>query len=458
MESWRFLSATEGLSALRSSALDVEGWAELCLQRVAARDAAVRAWAWLDPHQVRDQARELDKSDVSRPLHGVPIGIKDIIHTADMPTQYNSPIYRHFRSGGDAACVAVLRAAGAMIFGKTETVEFASNARKAVSRNPFDPERTPGGSSSGSGAAVGDGQVPIALGTQTGGSVIRPASFCGAYAMKPTWGTVSRDGTKTYAPTLDTIGWYARDPRDLRLVYDVFDPFDLLDDAGAAAASAGGSEVWPLQKARSSSHIVALAGRRMAICRSPFEAQAAPESLRLLDTMTEGLRAAGAEVVELKLPAHFEQLAAVHFTIMRAEGRTSFLPEFRAKRHRLHDFITGHYSAEPAVHRTSLRQAWDLAARCRAEFDEIAGEFDAVVTPSSVGYAPRGREGTGDPVFNAMWTLLHVPCINLPGAAAWLELPLGVTITGPRGHDRQLLQLAEAFAAAGLSAAAPLRR
>lgn len=445
MADWKFLGAAEGVDAIRAGKLDVETWANLCLERVAERDDAVRAWAWLDPQQVRDEARELDKYDAARPLHGVPIGVKDIIDTGNMPTQYNSPIYRHFQPAADAACVALLRAAGALIFGKAETVEFASNARKAVSRNPFSPERSPGGSSSGSGAAVGDGQVPIALGTQTGGSVIRPASFCGAFAMKPTWGTVSRDGVKTYAPTLDTIGWYARNPRDLRLVYDVYDTLDVERDVPANAHSTADGATSDLS------------GMRLAVCRSPFEDRAAPETLKLLDETADRLREAGATVVPLSLPAHFQKLAAAHFTIMRAEGRVSFLREYRTERHRLHDFIADHFAPHPEVTRQALLQAYDLAATCRIEFDELAGEVDGIITPSSVGYAPQGRDDTGDPVLNAMWTLLHAPCIHLPSVASWLELPLGVTLTGPRGSDRRLLTLAEAITAAGIAAANPLR-
>jgi Asp-tRNA(Asn)/Glu-tRNA(Gln) amidotransferase A subunit family amidase len=181
---------------VRAGEASVEGVARACLDRVATRDAAVKAWSFIDPAAVLRTARELDKWPHKGPLHGVPIGVKDMIDTVDMPTQHNSPIYAGHRPGQDAGAVATLRAAGALIFGKTDTTEFAAAGRFAATRNPFDLERTPGGSSSGSAAAVADLQVPLALGTQTGGSTIRPASFCGIFALKPSWGVVSREGVK----------------------------------------------------------------------------------------------------------------------------------------------------------------------------------------------------------------------------------------------------------------------
>ena len=184
-----------------------------CLARIAARDADVKAWLWLDPDHVIRRARELDKLPAKRPLHGLPFGVKDVIDTTDYPTTQNSPIYDGARIGRDAACVAVVRGAGALILGKTDTVEFASGGRKAVTRNPYNFAHTPGGSSSGSGAAVGDFQVPLAFGTQTGGSHIRPASFNGIYGIKPTWNRLSREGVRMSSITLDTVGWYGRSGR-----------------------------------------------------------------------------------------------------------------------------------------------------------------------------------------------------------------------------------------------------
>ena len=198
----------DALSArMRDGEITAEQLARACLVRIAAREADVRAWSYVDPDAVIRQARELDKLPSRGPLHGIPIGVKDIYNTADMPTQHNSPIYTGHRPNADAATVGTLRAAGALILGKTDTMEFASTGRLAATRNPHNLARTPGGSSSGSAAAVGDFHVPLALGTQTGGSLIRPASFCGVYAMKPTWNAVSAEGVKLISTTLDTVGW-----------------------------------------------------------------------------------------------------------------------------------------------------------------------------------------------------------------------------------------------------------
>jgi Asp-tRNA(Asn)/Glu-tRNA(Gln) amidotransferase A subunit family amidase len=188
------LTAAALSARLRDGEITSELLARACLGRIAAREADVRAWSYVDPDAVIRQARELDKLSSCGKLHGIPIGVKDIYNTADMPTQHNSPIYTGHRPNADAATVGTLRAAGALILGKTDTMEFASTGRLAATRNPHNLARTPGGSSSGSAAAVGDFHVPLALGTQTGGSLIRPASFCGVYAMKPTWNAVSAEG------------------------------------------------------------------------------------------------------------------------------------------------------------------------------------------------------------------------------------------------------------------------
>jgi Asp-tRNA(Asn)/Glu-tRNA(Gln) amidotransferase A subunit family amidase len=220
------LSVTEAAVAIAAGNLTSEDLVRDCLARIEKREPVVRAWAALDPYRAIAEARELDRhfsrNGAVGPLHGIPVGIKDMIDTADLPTQHNSPLYRGHRPGQDAACVAVLRAAGAMILGKTETVEFAAGGRKAPTTNPHDRCRTPGGSSSGSAAAVADFHVPLAFGTQTGGSLIRPASFCGLYALKPSWGLVSREGAKLASLSCDTIGWYAREISDLSLVAQVF--------------------------------------------------------------------------------------------------------------------------------------------------------------------------------------------------------------------------------------------
>lgn len=415
------LTASAASALIASRALRVEELARDCLARVAERDPAVRAWAFVDPDEVLRQARELDKVPRRGPLHGIPIGVKDVIDAADMPTTHNSPLYQGYRPGGDAACVATLRAAGALILGKTDTTEFAAAGRWAATANPHDLSRSSGGSSAGSAAAVADEQVPLALGTQTGGSLIRPASFCGVFALKPSWGVVSREGAKLYSMTLDTIGWYGRSVGDLRLLAEVFaigDPVPAM----------------PLR------------GARIGVCRSPVWDTAETASRDALADATDRLAAAGATMVPLDLPAAFDTMPTrVHRTILHSEGRAAFLNLARQHGAALHDDFHHRVENRDGITREALRRAYDDAARCRAEFDAIAGEFAAVLTPSAIGEAPQGRN-PGNPAFNQMWTLLHVPCVNVPGRRGPSGLPVGVTLTGPRFSDLALLAVAESVA------------
>ncbi len=415
------LTASAASAMIASGALKVEALARDCLDRVAARDPAVRAWAFVDPAAVLRQARELDKVPRRGPLHGIPIGIKDVIDTADMPTCHNSPHYQGHRPGADAACVATLRAAGALILGKTDTTEFAAAGRWAATGNPHDLSRTSGGSSSGSAAAVADEHVPLALGTQTGGSLIRPASFCGVFALKPTWGLVSREGAKLYSLTLDTIGWYGRSVADLRLLAELF-------GLGAAVPP------------------VSLRDARIGLCRSPIWDLAEPATRDAFTEAADRLAAAGADLVPLDLPASFRDMPTrVHRTILHSEGRAAFLSLIRTFGDAVHDDFRHRVENRDGFTHEMLRDAYDVAARCRAEFDTIAKGFTAVLTPSAVGEAPAGRN-PGNPVFNQMWTLLHVPCVNVPSRRGPHGLPVGVTLTGPRFSDQSLLATAESVA------------
>jgi Asp-tRNA(Asn)/Glu-tRNA(Gln) amidotransferase A subunit family amidase len=415
------LTATEALECMRSGGLSAEALARACLARVEARDQLVHAWTHVDPNQVMAAARAGDGQVAKGPLSGVPIGIKDVILTRDMPTQYNSPIYQGFSPGIDAACVMILRAAGALIFGKTDTVEFAATGRRALTCNPHDLERTPGGSSSGSAAAVADRHVPIALGTQTAGSIVRPASFCGVFGMKPTWNLVSNEGAKMFSPTLDTIGWYARSAEDLALVYDVFDPE-------------------PTAEA-----VLDIAEARIAICRTPVWDQAGPATRTALADAVELLRKAGATVIDLELPSPFERLPELQTLIMRAEARGTFLSEYRAHYDLLGASFREQVENIDDYTRDQLRAAYDVAAQCRAVFDDIAAGYDAVLAPSTVGEATVGLESTGSYVFNGLWTLLQAPCINVPGFTGPNGLPVGLTVTGPRFADRKVLAASAAL-------------
>ena len=407
---------------LRNGLLDVETVARACLDRIAARDPLVHAWAEIDPERVLGEAQRLDAIPPDRrgPLHGVPMGIKDVLLTRDMPTRYGSALYRDFAPTIDAASVAVLRAAGALLLGKTHTVEFAAIGAKPPTRNPCNLEHTPGGSSSGSAAAVADGHVPLALGTQTGGSIIRPASFCGTWALKPTWGLVDRDGAKMFANSLDTIGWFGRSPEDLALLLDVFDPApgEVLPCTGT-----------PL---------------RVALCQTPMWRAAQPETHHAFATVEAALRAAGAHVTKLVLP--FDTLATDHETIMFGEGQRAFLAADREHGSALNPVFRAMVARAP--HPEQLLGAYDRAARARTAFDDIAGAFDVVVAPSTPGAAPHGLANGGSYAFNGMWTLLHTPCVNIPGFVGSGGLPVGLTVTGRRFADSRVVAIAGRIAEA----------
>jgi Asp-tRNA(Asn)/Glu-tRNA(Gln) amidotransferase A subunit family amidase len=416
------LTASAAAAMIRSGRLTCERLAAACIERIERRDAPVGAWSYLDREAVLRKARELDDRPVRGPLHGIPIGVKDVILTADMPTRYNSALYEGFFPKIDAPCVGVLRGAGALIFGKNDTVEFAVNGRRALTRNPHDPARTPGGSSSGSAAAVADGQGPISLGTQTGGSIIRPASYCGVYAIKPTWNAVNHEGFKVCSATMETLGWYARSVEDLELLCDVF---GIRDDQEPAP--------------------IGLQGAAVAVCRTPVWDQALPETRSAIDCAVTVLRNAGAVVSELELDPNFAGLTAAHRTIMQSEMRSSFLAEYVNFGDGLYDEIRATIRNDAKISRADLVKAYDLAARCRARFDELMSQFDAVLTPSAPGEAPVGLEDTGVAVFNRIWTLLHVPCVNVPGLKGPSGLPVGLTITGARFTDRRVLAIAGAL-------------
>ena len=382
----------------------------------------MRAWTHLDPASVLAQARELDRRGPGGPLHGLPVGVKDVIYTSDMPTQHNSPLYYGDHPRLDAACISLLRQAGALILGKTDTVEFAATGRRALTRNPHDLRRTPGGSSSGSAAAVADFHTPLALGTQTGGSTLRPASYCGVFGFKPTWNLVSNEGCRTYARSLDTLGWFARTAEDLSLLHSVLDP--------EYAADAP-----PLR----------IEDARFALCRTPMWEEALPETRRALETAAERLRRAGARVEPLELPPSFSDLPRLQLLVMRAEGRSAFLAEYRTAGASLHPSLREQVENVDGHSRADLCAAYDTAALHRITFDRLAAGYDAVLTPSTPGVAPMGLAETGPLTFNGLWTLLHVPCANVPGLASPDGLPVGVTVTGPRFADATVLAAAAAL-------------
>jgi len=418
------LTAAAASDLIARKELSCEELTRSCLERISDRDPVVRAWTHVDPEQAIRHARELDRQPPRSPLHGIPFGIKDVIDTADLPTTHNSPIYIGHRVGRDAACVAVVRHSGGVILGKTDTVEFACAGRRALTRNPHNLAHTPGGSSSGSAAAVADLMCPLAFGTQTGGSLIRPASYTGIYAFKPTAGLVSREGAKMYSQTLDTIGSYGRSIADLRLVAGVF----RLPQADEAT----GFDPDRL---------------RIGVCRTPYWDRAEAAGRDALEFATRQLERAGVEIRSVELADDFGKLARAHEIIMHGEGRAAFLPEYLGHYERLHQDFRDHVENAKMITPRMMADAYDLAARCRAEFDRLfATGVDAILTLATPGVAPEGYHFTGDIIFTAFWTLLHVPALCVPAGPGENGLPIGIQLIGPRFGDLALLDVGEAVA------------
>jgi Asp-tRNA(Asn)/Glu-tRNA(Gln) amidotransferase A subunit family amidase len=414
------LTATEAGAAIREGRLDVRRYVRAALQRIAERDRDLMAWAFLDADLASRRAAELASAPGAGPLHGIPVGIKDVIDTFDMPTCHNSPLFAGNRPAADAPVVAMLRAAGALILGKTETTEFAAAGHHPRTRNPCDLERTSGGSSAGSAAAVADFHVPIAIGTQTGGSTMRPASFCGVYAFKPTWGAVSREGVRLFSASFDTVSWFARSVEDLDLLADVF----AIGPAIPTPPSAG--------------------GLRVAFCRSPQWASVEPPMRAAFAQARDSLRDICAEVIDLELPPDFGRLNDAYEVIAKHEGGVAFRYLYLLRREELHDDFRQMVESGARMPAENLREAYDLAARCRQAFDALAADFDVIVAPGAAGEAPKGPH-PGSPALNLIWSTLRAPCVNLPRWRSRAGLPLGLTLTSARFADRRLLAVAAAL-------------
>ena len=409
--------AAETARAIAEGRTGSEEAVAACLARIAEREAAVRAWAWLDPGHALAQARARDAARPLGPLHGVPVGIKDIFDTADMPTQMGSPIYDGHRPAADAASVAILRAAGAVILGKTVTAEFAGTHPGATT-NPHDAQRTPGGSSQGSAAGVADFMVPVALGTQTGGSVLRPSSFCGIVGFKPSFGSFNRAGIKSAAESLDTIGLHARSLEDIALVGDVL--------TGREPGGIAGLDRPP----------------RIGICHTPLWRLAEPETAAAIENTAEAAREAGAAVDEVRLPAAFDALADARRAINDYERARAMAHEWRTDRDRLSPAMRNTVEAGLAVPHAEYRAALARTRDCRRLLDWLFDDWDALLAPAVNGEAPPGLDYAGDPAFQALWTMLHVPAITLPTHRGPNRMPVGIQLVARRGEDDLLLSVA----------------
>ena len=406
------IGVARAVALLSRRELSAEELVRQCLARIGEREPAVQAWEVLDAEGALGEARRIDALRERPLLCGVPVGIKDLIDTADLPTAYGSPPHRGHRPVRDAACVRALREAGAIVLGKTVTTEFAVYS-PGKTRNPHDPSRTPGGSSSGSAAAVADGMVPFALGTQTAGSVIRPASFCGAIGWKPSFGTVSLEGVHPLAPSLDTLGFFVR----------------ALEDVPLVLAALTGAQLRPARPPR-----------RFGLCRTELWDRAELATRNLVEDAAHRLARAGAEVVDVELPAG---LADAQIAIMGAEAAVALRDEPpEGLSPRLREFL----EAGRAVSPDRLRAARELARS--AAFPTV----DAILTAAAVGEAPVGLAATGDPALSRIWTLLGTPCVSLPLLRGPAGLPVGLQLVAARGADDRLLAAA-AFAAEKLGGA-----
>lgn len=413
------LSACEAAAAIARGNLTSVELVESLLERVAERDEDVRAWAFLDPELVRAQARVADDTAPKGALHGVPVGLKDIIDAYDMPTGFNSPIYPGYRPVADSAVAAMIRRSGGLVFGKTETTEFA-NRHPGRTRNPHDPARTPGGSSQGSAAAVADYQVPLSIGTQTSGSIVRPAAFCGVVGYKPSFGEISRVGVKQQSGTLDTLGLCARDVADTELLRSV-----LVGSPHEPVAAAEG----PLT---------------IAICRPPEWDEATEAARARVEEAAAAFEARGVRLREFDLPADlFDGWIDDHRRIANFEASRNFAHEKHHHREGLSETLYEGRILDGE--KTSVADY--IASQRRSEamriwYETAMEDVDAVLTLSAAGEAPVGLGNTGSATYNSLWTMLYAPCLTLPAGTGPAGMPLGVQLIGRRFEDERLFSIA----------------
>lgn len=413
------LAATEAADLIARNVITSEALVAACLDRIAEREPVVEAWAHLDRGLALDQAvaadRRQKRGEPLGPLHGVPVGIKDIIDTEALPTENGTAIFKGRQAAADAAVVRLLKAAGAVILGKTVTTELAFFG-PGKTRNPHDPGRTPGGSSSGSAAAVADFHVPLALGTQTAGSILRPASYCGVIGMKPTFGLVPREGALEQSPPLDTIGGYARHIGDIRCLIEAMSE----PHVGLAAEAKQG-------------------GLRLAFVRSPAWPQGEPEMQAAFLAL---VRTHGGIIAEVELPSGFADTAGLQRAVQFRDIAKNYGPLLDA-----HPGTLSAKLAEVIAEGRTVADAEYRAALARRDplYEDlvpILSSFDAILTPAAPGPAPKGLGSTGSPAFNFLWTYLGTPALSLPLLEAE-GVPLGVQLVGARGEDARLLSTAD---------------
>ena len=409
------LSACEIVRGVTAGRFTAQAVTRACLDRIAERDGDVKAWAFVDPDIALNQARAIDNNPTKGALAGVPLGITDIFDTFDMPTDMGSPIYRNNRTFADASSVALARRSGAVILGKTITCEFAGLTPN-VTRNPHNLDHTPGGSSSGSGAAVADLMCAVGYGTQTGGSVLRPASFCGVVGYKPTYNLIARGGTKFAAESRDTIGLLARSVDDVDLVASVL----------IARPPTPRRDTPPT----------------IGLCRTHLWEHALPESKHAVEESARRLQAAGARIKDVSLPDSFSVLAEARTIVNPVERARSMAHEWNTNRAQISPGLTRQIEEGLRIPHDRYVASLKRMKECRDLIPDVVGDCDCLLVPCVTGEAPEGLQFTGDTRFQEFWTALHTPAITLPTHKGPKGLPIGIQFVGRIYDDGLLLSVA----------------
>ncbi len=412
------LTATELAQQIDSGAVTAEAIVRAHLDRIDKRDGDVLAWSHLARDAALERARVLDRGPRKGLLHGIPMGVKDIIDSHDQPTTYGSPIYKTHQPLADAATIALARDAGAILLGKTVTTEFA-NRHPGPTRNPHNPAHTPGGSSSGSAAGVADFQIVLATGTQTGGSVIRPAAFCGIVGYKPSYGHFPTAGMKANTEWLDTIGAYARSIEDIALFRAALMAIPFVPIARLGVPP------------------------RIAVCFTHHRDELSPEGTKAVNDAAAALAKAGAQVKEIELPAPVRDMSDGQKTLSAFDGPRAHADEARRFPHLLSESLKkDKLEAGARVDYATWVAARKLGDTGRAAVDALFEDIDVILTAPAKGEAPLGLERTGDATFNLLWTYLWMPCVTLPFAKGPAGLPIGIQLVGRQHEDARLLDIA----------------
>ncbi|HEY2926450.1 amidase [Piscinibacter sp.] len=411
-------SAVRLLHALANRGLTALALANALIERTERLDGELRAWAWFDATAVRRAARTADRRRGGGRLHGLPLAVKDIIDTAGIPTAYGSTIHAGHVPHADAGCVSLARAAGAWVLGKTVSTEFA-NMTAGPTRNPHHAGHTPGGSSSGSAAAVAAGLAPLALGTQTAGSIIRPASYCGIVGYKPSPRRIPRTGVKANSDTLDEVGVLARSVDDVALLARVL--------SGQADSDLPGRRAF---------------APAIGVTLTSLASQASADMVAALAAGATRLSAAGAAVRDAAWPTAFDTLFDAQRVVQSFETARALAPEWQYRREQLSAALAAFLDDGRRIDGSVYADALAAAGRARAALETLFESFDVLLAPAATGAAPQGLSSTGDPLFSRPWQLLGCPCVSLPAARDALGLPLGLQVIARPGEDEQLLAAA----------------